>query len=386
MKKVAIIGAGASGAACAFQLEKLDFNGIIHIFDNKKGPFEPNTYAELTPEILHRPIQDFIAYLADNYGLMLKSAARIFHSKNYGPSTEAEFYGFLGHVMKRGGAKDSLENQIRSQLKTKIQFGMNIDYKTIVNEYDYIVNATGNCSYLAETVRFRVDAHIIFNYAIVKEQRIKISANQVECWLNNKYIHKGYSYKMPLDEGLAMFAVVGEYKTPEEIEKGWQLFKQEQINGNYEIMEEHQIKNYVLGTPDQIRIGNTFLTGVNAGCNNPFLGFGVFKSILSGIYAADSIVSGVDYVEKMKFIRDEYDRGLAMLERMHLLGNVGYDLIIKAAASDLASSIMETGGPNVVHWISKLAKWTHFVNNDKSEYLSNDEQEELNRITHKNME
>ncbi|MGO4886313.1 NAD(P)-binding protein [Anaerobacillus sp. MEB173] len=83
MKKIAIVGAGISGTACAYRLEQLGFTGQLDIFDNKEGPFACNTYPELIPEILHRPISDFASYLNDQYGLTIKPACRILHSTKF---------------------------------------------------------------------------------------------------------------------------------------------------------------------------------------------------------------------------------------------------------------------------------------------------------------
>lgn len=69
-----------------------------------------------------------------------------------------------------------------------------------------------------------------------------------------------------------------------------------------------------------------------------------------------------------------------MLKRVHLLGDMGYDLLIQAVSSDLASSFMQNGAPNVMDWLSRIAKWTAFMDNDHKEYLSSNET--LNVVEH----
>lgn len=361
MKRVAIIGAGSSGMACACRLEQLGFEGRIDIFEKKEGPQQGNIQSTLIAEFINRPIKDPLLYLFDKYGLEVKPAATIYHSINHGPKTKAEFRGFLGYVMLRGGHPDSLENQLRRQVRTEVQYGKQSALEDLGRKYDCIVIATGNWDYVPQLVSFRIEAHVSFHYAVVSEKSVPLNPNQFEMWFNSRYAPVGYAYRIPLTGKRAMMTCTGVIsKNRDPVTEGWERFKQEQIAGKYEILEEHRIRNYLLGKPDRLRVGRFFLTGANTCCNNPLFGFGQFNSLLSGIYAAEAITLGRDYEKSMEVITRESVRGSIMFKRLHSWGDFGYDLIVRAGATGIARRVVKAGGPDVLGPLGRIAEWTYF--------------------------
>ncbi|MFD1040397.1 hypothetical protein ACFQ3N_18635 [Virgibacillus byunsanensis] len=77
------------------------------------------------------------------------------------------------------------------------------------------------------------------------------------------------------------------------------------------------------------RIGNTFFTGNCFGTIMPFLGFGQFDSILTGIYAAEDLSGNGSYPILTKSIRKSYERSLTLRRAMEKLSNNSYDLLVK---------------------------------------------------------
>jgi len=241
-------------------------------------------------------------------------------------------------------------------------------------DYDVVVLATGNFDYLPAAARFRIDARLAMHYALVGEKEERIRADEVEHWLNARYARKGYCYRMPLAEGRAMVCCAGVMTAGrDDVRPGWEMFKAEQVAGKYAIEEEHHIVNYLFGEPEQVRVGNIFLTGTNAGCTNPFYGYGIFNSLLSGMFAAEAIARGESYEDKMRSVRREYARGLDLFKRFHQFGDRGYDLIIRAAGTRLAAGLMKQGSADFVGWLSRLASWTAFGLGESAEYLDAEE-------------
>ncbi|NPV93477.1 MAG: NAD(P)-binding protein [Firmicutes bacterium] len=374
MKKVAIIGAGSSGMACAYRLEQLGFEGRIDIFESKRGPLEANIHTGLIAEFINRPVKDTLVSLSEKYDLNINPASTIYHSINHGPTTVTEFFGFLGYVIFRGGHPESVTNQMIRQSKSNIHYGIKITLKDILSEYDSVVLATGNCEYVPELVNFRIDAHSAFHYAIVAEKNQEIDPTRFEAWFNTWYAPWGYAYLLPVPPKNAMAACTGVIsKEHDPIKEGWERFKLEQVAGKYEILEEHHIRNFLLGRPDYQKVGKVYLTGANGGCNIPFFGFGQFKSLLSGIYAAEAIARGESYEAQMSTINNEYEKGLALFKRLHAYGDAGYDAIIRAASTRTAKNWVKPGGPEVLSWLGLLARLIDF-SKESTDILTEDEE------------
>lgn len=374
MKRVAIIGAGSSGMACACRLEQLGFEGRIDIYEEKNNPWDGNMHAMLIAEFINRPIKDTLESLSQRHGIHIEPASTIYHSINHGPTTIAEFSGFLGYIALRGGHPESIENQMRNQIKSAIHFGQKVFLKDIQNAYDAIVLATGNWDSIPEIVKFRIEARVSFHYAIIGEKDLKLDPSQMEMWFDTRYAPWGYAYRIPVIDKKAMIACTGVMSSDNDpVEEGWEVFKKEHIEGKYEILEEHHILKYLLGRPDRIRVGNVYLIGANVCCNNPLFGFGQFQSLLSGIYAADAIALEESYEDKMSFITDEHKKGVSMFKRIHAFGNTGYDMLIRAASTKTAKKWIKPGGPEVLYWLGALTRLAD-LSPDSSDILSGAEE------------
>ena len=82
--RVAIMGAGMSGLACAITLEK---HGVTPtIFEKRSQVGDRFVNGEATFSILNRPIKDDLAYISSNYDIHLEPTALVkkivIHSKN----------------------------------------------------------------------------------------------------------------------------------------------------------------------------------------------------------------------------------------------------------------------------------------------------------------
>ncbi|HLV08660.1 MAG TPA: NAD(P)-binding protein, partial [Halanaerobiales bacterium] len=108
--KVAIMGAGLSGLACARILEE---NGVTPtIFEKRSELGDRFVNCEILLSILSKPLDDIIKHLSDKYSIYLRpqSAIRklIIHSEN----EKAEIKGNLGFTNLRGRTDNSFEKQL----------------------------------------------------------------------------------------------------------------------------------------------------------------------------------------------------------------------------------------------------------------------------------
>jgi flavin-dependent dehydrogenase len=78
------------------------------------------------------------------------------------------------------------------------------------------------------------------------------------------------------------------------------------------------------------RIGNTFFVGNCFGSMMPFLGFGQFPSILSGIYAAQDLCGLGKYEQLTKHLRVSYRNSLVMRRSFEQLNNRKLDILVKS--------------------------------------------------------
>lgn len=76
------------------------------------------------------------------------------------------------------------------------------------------------------------------------------------------------------------------------------------------------VEKYIIGLCNEPRLGNTFFTGNCFGTIMPFLGFGQFASILSGIYAAHDLSGQGSYEELTGPLRLSYRNSLVLRKFM----------------------------------------------------------------------
>ena len=68
--KVAVIGAGLAGLACALELEKHGIEPVIFERKDRVGEIYPHVAALM--QIFRRPVKYPLQYLSKNYGIELK--------------------------------------------------------------------------------------------------------------------------------------------------------------------------------------------------------------------------------------------------------------------------------------------------------------------------
>lgn len=338
--KVAIMGAGLSGLACAITLER---NGIEPvIFEKRSQVGDRFVNAEALLSIFVHPVQDCIASLSEQYGLYLQPTASIQQMTITSSQAKAILEGPLGFTNIRGREANSFEAQLSRQVKSPIRFHSEATYEQLLADYTHVVMATGDGDYAKQTRNFRKDISVSLKGVTVEGQFDRYA---VKVWLDYDYAPYGYGYLLPFSEKEAN-VVIGIPDIPAnrgvELEKLWEPYfqrVQSELNQALRVTDEFQITHYPVGICDRGRVGNTFYVGNCFGSLMPFLGFGQYHALLTGVYAAYDLCGLGNYEELTGAFRQSYEHSLVLRRVMEQLDNVDLDRMVRALSGTLGNKL-----------------------------------------------
>lgn len=354
---IAIMGAGLSGLACAITLEK---NGITPtIFEKRSKVGDRFVNGEVLLSIFSRPIHDCIASLSDEYGIYLKPTSNIQRMELFSKHEKAIIEGQLGFTNIRGREDDSFETQLAKLTKSPIHFNSENTYEQLLSNYSHVVLATGDGAYAKETRNFREDLSVSLKGATVEG---KFDRYTVMAWINYDLTPYGYSFLIPYSEKEACISIAIP-DLPENdnvnINDLWDLFYpmvRSQLKQDLPITDQFQITRYPIGICHSPRIGNTFYVGNCFGTMMPFMGFGQYASILSGVYAAYDLCGLGNYQKLMEPLRQSYENSLVLRRSMEQLSNHGLDLIIRSLNGYWGEKLFQTKTMNPLKVASYLLR------------------------------
>ncbi|MFW6027040.1 MAG: NAD(P)-binding protein [Candidatus Woesearchaeota archaeon] len=354
MIKIAIMGAGLSGLSCALYLEKNNIHSIIYEKRSTVGDRFVN--GEIFLSVLTKPVSDPLAYLSENYNIHLQPVSNIKKLIISSEKKQAEINGHLGFISLRGRIENSLEKQLASQLKSKIIFNSTYSYEQLLRNYTHIVMATGDAAYSEKIQYFHRDVTVTLIGATVTGA---FNPHTVRAWLNNVFAPDGYGYLIPFSEKEANI-VIGFPETKnnkkKDKEKLWNKFYyqvQYELRQKLPVTDKFEINNYIIGTSSHPRIGNTLFTGNCFGSIMPFLGFGQFAAILTGIYAAQDLCGEDNYRQLVKHLKISYNNSLVLRNSLQKLNNSQLDLLVKIMDSNIGNKLF-TSRHNFLKLISYI--------------------------------
>ncbi|MCX7921699.1 MAG: NAD(P)/FAD-dependent oxidoreductase [Clostridia bacterium] len=322
--KVAIIGGGLAGLACAHELEKHNIKPVVYERNSYIGDQFSHVSAIL--EIIGRPIKDHITYMRQEFGIDIKPLNTINNLTHLSPNKKTIIKGNLGYLLNRSKDSTAVAVQILQQLKnTEIRLNELGDYESLSKNYDHVVVATGNSSFADELGCWHIWLDTYVRGATIAGN---FDPNTLTAWVNRDFCKRGYAYLTPFSEKKASLILITTDVTEKEIDHYWELFLYTE-NLKYPIIEEFKL-SHRSGSVYPNKLGNIYLAGNAGGAIDPFLGFGQYNSIFTGVMAARSIVNGESYED---LIRPIIKRNLDMLQfrkAYDLVGNKGYDLLFSA--------------------------------------------------------
>ncbi|MCM3470399.1 NAD(P)/FAD-dependent oxidoreductase [Brevibacillus borstelensis] len=357
--KVAIMGAGLSGLACAITLEKHGISPAVFEVSERLGDRFVN--AESMLSILQKPITDPVAFFAEKNGIYLKPTASIQRLLVFSQSQKAEIEGSLGFINYRGRHEHAFERQLGRQVKSAIQYRSKATYEELLMEYTHVVVATGDGEYTRKMHNFRTDLTVSLKGAMVTGDFDRYTPC---AWLDYSYMEKGYGYLLPLSDTEANL-VMAYPDYPEndrlDVDERWGLFYERvcrDLRQPLRITSHFHVTGYPIGICRRARIGNTFFVGNCFGALMPFLGFGQFTALLTGIYAAYDICGKGAYEELTQPLRRSYENSLVLRRAVERLDNEDLDRIVPVLGSRWGESILQGKSFNALRWLAfALRPW-----------------------------
>ncbi|WP_410772045.1 NAD(P)-binding protein [Fontibacillus sp. BL9] len=355
--KVAIMGAGLSGLACAIRLEQLGVSPDI--FEKRGSVGDRFVNGEVLLTIFSRPVRDEISYLADKYQIYLHPTGNIGEFVISSQHEQAKLSGHMGFCNIRGRHENSFENQLARQVKTKIHFHSERTYEDLVKEYTHVILATGDAEYAAVMKNFEVDLTATLKGATVEGD---FSRYRVMCWLDDRYAPKGYGYLIPYSKTEANIVIAFPdelHSVPGSTDEKWKLFFERvctDLGQNLKVTDRFEVNNYIIGQCNEPRIGNTLFTGNCLGTVMPLFGFGQFPSLLSGIYAAEELCGIGSYIESTRELRESYQNSLTLRKWYEKMDNSQKDKLVKRMNGHWGEKLLTTQ-MDVLKIISRFLRW-----------------------------
>jgi len=327
--KVAIMGAGLSGLACAITLEKHGITPVI--FEKRSQVGDRFVNGEALLSILTRPVRDCIYAMSEQFGIYLHPTGNIQKMIIHSPNQTAVIEGHLGFINLRGRDQDSFEAQLRRQVKSEIHFHSEKTYEDLLREYTHVVMATGDADYAKKTGNFREDLTVSIKGATIEGD---FNRHGVRAWLDYDLAPYGYGYLLPISEREASLSLaipdipVNRDVNLQELWDKYLLRVTKDLKQSVRITDQFQITRYGMGICHSARVGNTFYVGNCFGSMMPFLGFGQYAAMLTGIYAAYDLCGLGVYEQLTKPLRQSYENALVLRRTMEQLSNDALDRIV----------------------------------------------------------
>lgn len=287
--KVAIIGAGTSGLSCAIELERHGINPVIFEQNDFIGEYHPHVSAFLG--LITRPATDPIKYMDQKLGIKLKPLNQFRKIIHYSPNNQVSVSGSLGYFMIRGKEETSVQGQLHKQIKSQVQFSSFVQPEDLENEFDYIVVADGHW-FIPE--RYGIWQEVMRTWLAGGIFAGDFEDDTLQMWLDNELTNGAYIYAAPYSKNKAVIAHVVQNIEHEELNDYWHRFLESRnILKSYDMLESWELPHHA-GFVTTNRVGKIYFAGTAGGGVEPFLGFGQFNAIVSGVMVARSIAQGTD--------------------------------------------------------------------------------------------
>lgn len=324
--RVAIIGAGLSGLACAHELELHGIYPVIFEERYRSGELFPHVAGFL--QLMNRPVRNQIKYLKKKYNLPITPLNPLERVIMHTPNMTRNIKGKLGYLFHRGQDENSVESQLQRLVQTPIFFNYRADYSVLARQYDYVVVANGAAD-VARTLGCWQD--IIKTWVRGAVILGEFDPKSLVMWLNTKLFRSSYAYMTAFNERRASLVQIVTDSNPDEIELYWRRFWE--VHGfKYKIVENFSLQ-HVSGYVYPHQVGNILLVGNAGGFLEPFLGFGMMAALRSGVLAARSIIKGESYEKNVMDLKEQILNALAIRRAINNLDNEAMQLVTALATA-----------------------------------------------------
>lgn len=322
--RVGIIGAGTAGMSCAIELERCGLKPVIFERNDFIGEYFPHVSAFLN--MITRSITaDTVKYIDKVLGIKLiplNSLKKIIH---YSPNNQVVVTGPLGYLFIRGKEENSIQKQLFRMIKSQVHFNSFVQPEEILSDFDFVVVADG-----LKTVpeRYGIWRQVLRAWLKGGIFAGDFDDDTLQMWLDNELTKGVYIYSAPYGRHKAVIAHVIQNIEHEELNHYWQRFLESRdILKKYDMLESWELPHQA-GFVTTNRIGKMYFAGSAGGGVEPFLGFGQFNAIYSGVMTARSIITGKDINILLKDLNKKYMELITLRYLLNKATNRDFDLLL----------------------------------------------------------
>ncbi|OPY60352.1 MAG: glutamate synthase subunit beta [Pelotomaculum sp. PtaU1.Bin065] len=319
--RVAIIGAGPSGLACALELERRGINPDIFERSGKVGYAVPRV--EILLQLFQRPQRDLLHYLFNNFGIKLKPLSRVQSYIMYSSRHTVPIKGKLGYLIERGQSRNAVEVQLAKSLRSKIKFHTHAGYRALASEYDYVVVAEGNHAAANELKTWETTVTAWAKGAIVLG---RFDPGTAFVYFNTDFARHGFGSFKPFNSERALLSLQVPYIDHSELNYYWNNFMEIE-KFHPEIIETYELF-YTGGVTSRQQVDNILLTGNSGGFTDSFLGLGLLPGMISGAMAGKAIAEGLNYERLVSPLISQVKRLSAFRKAFNTMNNDSLDHLI----------------------------------------------------------
>lgn len=296
--KVAIIGSGISGLACAHELKR---HGIIPtVFEKKAYIGEVLELPAIQLDIFDTAVKNPVKYLNKKFGIDITPHYEVNEIVMVSPTKTHTVKGRMGTVILRGREKGFLTIQLKEATEISTTVNTFAKIEEIKNEFDHIFIGTGT-----------LEIPMQMNLASVQfDAQVRIASvlgdfktNSIKLWMNTKYAKHGYAYLVANYYNSACLVLAVDNIKANELDYYWNEFLSTE-NINYDIIETKDLR-HIIGSVNPVHVDNLYFIGNSGGFLDSMLGFGAMSAMISGATAANCMINGLDYNVAMKKTRKD---------------------------------------------------------------------------------
>ncbi|MDF2522463.1 MAG: Dehydrogenase (flavoprotein)-like protein [Clostridiales bacterium] len=323
--KIAIIGAGISGLACAMECEKL---GVIpDVFERDYTVGWPWLSVNYWPNVIMRNMGDPVEYIKKNYNIdvMPLNECKTIILKSQ--EKEVKVKGKMGYFIARGKGSESQENHLLSKLKkgTALHYNSLVDYKDLSHIYDYVVIATGRDSEARELNLWEDEGimRVVGGIAVGSFQD-----DTSVLYLNSDYAGTGYARITPFSPTEAIVGLYDDMHDEFDTDRLFAKFLQYEKLDKLEFLYKFTVPPFSTGRIKKFIEGNFLFVGRSAGLTERFLGVGGPEALMSGVLAARAMILNQDYEKLIEPLQKHVENISAFRKVIEKFENKDFDKLL----------------------------------------------------------
>jgi geranylgeranyl reductase family protein len=335
MTRIAIIGAGPTGAHCAYYLAKEGYE--VEIYEEHSTVGKPVQCTGLVTKSFEKIIPDTEDFLVNKLNKV------IVHAPN-GKTAEIKTEELVldrtrldQHLMKKAqkagarlltGHKAIKIKQDKENEKSEITF-LN-DKKTKTVDCDILIGADGPMSLTAESIGAQKQK---FWFGAQALARMPVDKNTYHTYFGDSY-PKFFGWNVPEAHNLTRIGIAGENKTRQNFEKLIKKFPEAEIIE----MQGGIIPKYNPET--KIQQGNTYLVGDAATQVKATTGGGIIPGMISAEKLAKSIIEKKDYKTLLKPVEKELRISLMIRKTLNNFTEKDYNRLVETLNKESVQKIL----------------------------------------------